>query len=1122
MRVVKTLALIPLFFTCFASALTAGDQPALPDAPRKPLWRIGKPDDSCAEFGLVPTQTGEFKERFPEGVRVDAGDAEACRAFSALQPGLYDRWAGSAPRDFRISFQLQEPRDSVLLLWLTEVHDTWAPTLEISAGGETIKLELETGGGKLTIGAAEGKRLLEVPIPSTMLRAGANELTLLITSGCWIAYDALGLDALEGTLPPPELSIEELRPLPIVTADGQQLVRVRVRNNGQTARTQVKVTGQGFALDRPANLHGFSERWIEIEVPEPTAPTECRLSIGDGHVQTVTHDFLLQPPRHMEVHVLLAVHTDIGYTDLPEKVALLHCENLARMVEFCDRTDDWPAEVKPTYTIETGWQLEQFMKLGDPKLVKRLLERMREGRVVMNALYLNTLTGMATPEALLRLRGFAMECERKLGISCRGASQTDTPSYSWSLCSLLANTGVRYLSTALNQDRAWFERNTDIVPPFWWEAPDGKRVLTWFSYQYGQFEYGLTGTIDETKEQLSRYLERRFPEREYPWEMLLMHCYYADNRPLTFEPLPLMKEWNETYRWPRLYASTIDGFLSRFEQRYGDRIPVHRGDWGTYWEDGVASSARATAQNARNQAAIDQASRLASLAAAATGDEVPRADLAAAWDDILLYNEHTWGHSRSVSDPLLPIVREHWEVKAGCSTRPVPHIEAATAAALGSLDRLPTTGEFPALCVWNTLSWPRTGLVRARVLHDGDFRLIDAASGEEVAWQKEADSDQVVFLAEEVPPLGYKLYELRRGPSQEFRCRTTFENNVLLSPHHSVSFDLERGGIRRAMALASGRDLVDGAAPWRLGQVIYDVGEPPNHERHLASKLELVSFRPGPVFSTVIYRGKAPTCPTIKWAWSLYDRLDRIDLTVTIDKEEVTDKEALYVAFPFAAEEPTFHLETAFSSFVPDRDQLAGANRDWYTTVGSVSVAGKGGGIVWAPRDTPLVQLGDIQLGRMLKHLEPERPTILSYAMNNYWQTNYRAGQEPGEHVFEYSLRATGKTYDPVEAHRFGQEVQQPLLVRGLAAGQKGSSSEPARSLLSVEPETYALIGMERAADGEGTLLHLLQLAATTQEPRLEGIFDELPAERLDCVENPLSAPDPPTPFRVVTLRFGR
>ncbi len=60
-----------------------------------------------------------------------------------------------------------------------------------------------------------------------------------------------------------------------------------------------------------------------------------------------------------------------------------------------------------------------------------------------------------------------------------------------------------------------------------------------------------------------------------------------------------------------------------------------------------------------------------------------------------------------------------------------------------------------------------------------------------------------------------------------------------------------------------------------------------------------------------------------------------------------------------------------------------------------------------------------------LKQLAPTQ-TLYSYVMNNYWETNYKAGQE-GPTTFRYSLQPH-RAYDSLAAQQFGIERSQPLV----------------------------------------------------------------------------------------------
>ncbi len=95
-----------------------------------------------------------------------------------------------------------------------------------------------------------------------------------------------------------------------------------------------------------------------------------------------------------------------------------------------------------------------------------------------------------------------------------------------------------------------------------------------------------------------------------------------------------VKEWNETYEYPKFRIATTSEMFEAFEQKYGDKLPTHRGDFTPYWEDGAASSALETATN-RNTA--EQLVQAQVLWAMLDGKEFPAAEFDEAWTNVLLF-----------------------------------------------------------------------------------------------------------------------------------------------------------------------------------------------------------------------------------------------------------------------------------------------------------------------------------------------------------------------------------------------------------------------------------------------------------------------------------------------------
>ena len=104
-------------------------------------------------------------------------------------------------------------------------------------------------------------------------------------------------------------------------------------------------------------------------------------------------------------------------------------------------------------------------------------------------------------------------------------------------------------------------------------------------------------------------------------------------------------------------------------------------------------------------------------------------------------------------------------------------------------------------------------------------------------------------------------------------------------------------------------------------------------------------------------------------------------------------------------------------------EQLPGACRLWHAAVGYAALSDGRSTAYLATPDAPLVAFADIFRGRWNAPAGPPSGTVLGFAFNNYWHTNYKASQG-GELVFSYTLRLARGTFDASAASRFGAEAR--------------------------------------------------------------------------------------------------
>ena len=287
---------------------------------------------------------------------------------------------------------------------------------------------------------------------------------------------------------------------------------------------------------------------------------------------------------------------------------------------------------------------------------------------------------------------------------------SDVPGLTWGVVPALAQNGVKYISNGPNANPGQHGRRPHRLRP---RAMGTQSVL--LAVAVRPREGAVLGRAGRLLDRpwLPRsitaalpVLFRRLEEGKYPYDIVQLRWTKGDNGPPDEGVMDAVREWNAKHAYPRLIIATTSEAFHAFEKRYGDKLPTYRGDLTPYWEDGAASGARETALNRHSADRLLQAETLWALLGRGG---FPAADFAAAWKNVALWSEHTWGAYNSISEPDLPFVKTQWKFKqayaldADRQSRKLLEKALARAARRAGTDR--------AVDVFNTVSWPRTELV---------------------------------------------------------------------------------------------------------------------------------------------------------------------------------------------------------------------------------------------------------------------------------------------------------------------------------------------------------------------------------------------------------------------------
>jgi hypothetical protein len=1103
-----------------------------PDSAKNMIFKIGEFDRSSAEFA-----SGNPEQK----INFIVSQSDPAKDWFAEQPALLsapdklqESNIAAAPR--AITFSLQGPpagnyRLHVALL----VESAGVPALQIDINGKKgnfylhPKLDYSNGDpGSSSFNPVYSSADVEFTFPGSYLRTGANSIALQpveeaeeAVPGAGLNYDAIELDSLPRNVAAPISSAQIVPTIFFRRQNGELLETVEafIRHSRRLetgSKAELTIAKRSYRAELQGG-HDFGEERLEFQVREFEPQTEAQLTVEiDGRKRQYRQP--LNPAKKWTVYIIPHIHVDVGYSDYQAKVAAIQSRTIDEAMDMTARHPEF------RFSLDGEWDLQQFLETRSVAQQQRAIRAIQDHQLFVPAQYANLLTGIPTAETLIRSLYPSANFSRIHNTPFDYANITDVPSYSWSYASVLASAGLRYLAAASNNYRApvLLQGRLHENSPMWWTGPDGKRVLLWYSRHYHQMRslFGLPPLVSAGRETLPIYLQM-YGNAGYRANAVIVYGTQVENTDLFPQQAELAQKWNSLYVYPRLQYAGFHEALQDVEKQFGDRIPTIRGDGGPYWEDGAGSDASYLAMERWTEGRGQTAEKLATLASYVNPlIKTDNSELGRMWTNMALMDEHTWDSDNSVSDPTSMeavdqlAFKEQYEVNASAQVDFIARRSMANLA-----DAIPAGPG--SLIVFNSLNWTRSGPVSVD-LNKGQ-EIVDVLTNQPAPFEilrSGSEFNHVCFVARDVPPVGYKVYAMREAQKTAM-IPGAEQRSSLESPYYKVLLDPETGAIRSIYDKQLQRELVSRVSPYSFGEYLYVTGgdKSPNTilayshvypkadlQIHPAHNGRIVSVVRAPDGEVARLESEDMNTPSIKAEIRLFDREKKIEFVADVDKKRVESKEAVYFAFPFAVSQPRFQYEIQTGVVDPAKDMYPGAGHEWFTVQHWVSVEQDGVSGSVFPLDAPLVTLGDINRGAWPDTFGQRPGTIFSYVMNNYWDTNYRAGQ--GGHFSFHYVITSAASVSAVDLSRMGWEEITPmerdvvttqdkavnfsaqdrhnetLQPSGVPPGTNSSLSlsESQESFLDIRDADVLLETWKPAEDENGTILRFLDFGGTERD----------------------------------------
>ncbi|TKJ33431.1 MAG: hypothetical protein CEE38_20740 [Planctomycetes bacterium B3_Pla] len=875
-------------------------------------------------------------------------------------------------------------------------------------------------------------------------------------------------------------------------------------------------------------------RTTEISATVPKGQTTVRFPFADVNKPTLVnfilkvegkeqdrHSMTWRPQRKWRVYFIPITHHDLGYTDTIENVLNRYAGFYDDILKFCRETDDWPDEAKYRYTAEGAWAMQHFVETRDTESIEELGKYVKLNRIEIGALMGNEISGLCSHEELVRLMYPSFRMARQFDGQILTGSITDVPGLSWGLPTVMAGAGVKYFFAGLP---TYFEWGRNDIHTFWdesavlrhgrpdafrWQGPDGESVLVYYQGTYGFFG-------DVTGPHSYKYVMDRLPgelekmqKSDTPFSVMRYIHNGVDNYPPDMKISEIVRQWNDKWAYPKLIVGTNTMFFEELEKQCPD-IRTFRGELPhTDYVVGALSTARETTINRLAHDALARAEKLATAASLAADASYPADDIRKAYDDMMLYDEHTWGKAY----PAGKLQDWAWNEKSHYAYRAAGLTQQITNASIQHLvNSIEREEDGHYIVVFNPLSFTRTDIVRVPKFRGSGFEIHNLSSpgtGSEVCQYVDLAGPQsavpyaayrhargqfephelrdLVFVAKDVPPLGYKVFKIGGKPSGSPPNNVTVESNALESRFYKITIDPRTGGISSIYDKEFKRELVDDGAPHKVNQFVMRWIQSGKIEG--PTSVTVQKGQTGPVCGSLIINAQGSGCPQITQEVILYDQIKRIDFANRILKDS-TPLQEIYFAFPFRMDKPDFRFEGSNSVIKPFRDQFPGSNTNYYAVQHWADVSDGQFGITLSPVESHLIEFGGLwpnycsqahhgidPPGYGAAFVTSEQVTkghIYAFVMSSNFRTNFQPVQQ-SEILFRYSLTTHEGDWQKGNCAHFGWATANRFIVDDVHGRKDGPLAPDTMSFCSVDKPNVLLTTLKRAEDGAGIIIRLIE-----------------------------------------------
>jgi alpha-mannosidase len=433
----------------------------------------------------------------------------------------------------------------------------------------------------------------------------------------------------------------------------------------------------------------------------------------------------------------------------------------------------------PQYTYtQSAAQYNEWMAQKYPDLNAEIAQRIKEGRwEVVGGMWVEPDLNMPDGESLVRqLLVGKRWYQQAYGVDVRIGWNPDSFGYTWQLPQIYKKSGVDYFVT---QKMTWNDTNQLPFKLFWWESPDGSKVLAYFPHDYANNNLNPVRLSEDLATARTRATGMTDMMDLYgigdhgggPTRAILDQGMHWSEPSVPPHVIPMMPFGTAQEYFSRIeksvaaespewnYQSIAKGYTAPAAVAGKVAIPTWKSELYFEYHRGVMTTQANHKRNMRESSiwTLD-AEKWASLAWL-DGDKYPAHELTEDWKKVLFNQFHDLAAGSGIGIIYKDAQKDydvvHW------STNEISSGALATVA-----EHVNTAGEGIPVLAFNPLGWERSGEIR---VHVDTGKPITSATGAQIIETKtdpQTGASDVRLHVLHVPALGYKIVRLGSGSAK--------------------------------------------------------------------------------------------------------------------------------------------------------------------------------------------------------------------------------------------------------------------------------------------------------------------------------------------------------------------